>query len=166
MSRETRGGGLSPATMVSPDVQAAMEEVRCAPATTQRELREAYSIRHEIFVEEQRLFPESDRDACDAGAIHIVAVLHNEVIGTVRVCEGHSGVWYGSRLAVRKPFRGRVGALLVKEAVKTVRARKATKFLAYVQPSAVRFFKRYRWKPIGRPADYHGHPHQLMEAPL
>jgi len=143
-----------------------MKDVRCALVTTQRELRDAYHIRHEIFVKEQKLFVKSDRDACDARAIHIVALLHDEVIGTVRVYEEGSGVWFGSRLAVRKPFRGRVGALLVKKAVTTVTEKKAKRFLAYVQPSAVPFFKRHRWKPVGQPVDYHGHPHQLMEAPL
>ena len=66
---------------------------------------------------------------------------------------------------MRKPFRGRVGGLLVQKAVETVKEREAKQFLAYVQPS-VSFFKRRRWKPVGNPADYHGEPHQLMEAPL
>ena len=143
-----------------------MKDVRCVLVTTQKELREAYHIRHEIFVKEQKLFLNSDRDACDARAIHIVAVLHDEVVGTVRVYEDHSGVWFGSRLAVRKPFRGRVGGLLIQKAIETVQEREAKQFFAYVQLHTVSFFKRRRWKPVGEPVDYHGKPHQLMEAPL
>ena len=149
-----------------PWVKVGMKDVRCTPATTQRELLEAYRIRHEIFVTEQKLFGESDRDAWDDRAIHIVALLHDQVIGTVRVCEERSGIWYGSRLAVRKPFRGRVGALLVNTAVETVKGKSAKRFLAYVQPPAVSFFRRLHWRPVGLPADYHGRPHQLMEAPI
>ena len=143
-----------------------MKDILCKLVATPQELRAAYKIRYEIFVEEQKLFNRSDRDTYDSQAIHIVALLENEVVGTVRVYERDSGVWFGSRLAVRKPFRGRVGALLVKKAVTTVEEKKAKRFLAYVQPSAVPFFKRHRWKPVGHPADYHGHPHQLMEATL
>jgi putative N-acetyltransferase (TIGR04045 family) len=143
-----------------------MKDVRCTLVTTQRELREAYHIRHEIFVKEQKLFLTSDRDACDARAIHIVALLHDEVIGTVRVYEEHSGVWFGSRLAVRKPFRGRVGKLLVQKAIETVQERGAKQFCAYVQLHTASFFKRLGWKPAGDPVDYHGKLHQLMKAQL
>ena len=145
---------------------AGMKDIRCTLVTTQKELRADYHIRHEIIVKEQKLFLKSDRDASDARATHIVALLHDEVVGTVRVYEANRGVWFGSRLAVRKPFRGRVGALLVKKAVETVKEKKAKRFLAYIQPSAVPFFKRHRWKPVGKPSEYHGKPHQLMEAPL
>ena len=49
---------------------------------------------------------------------------------------------------------------------KTVQEREAKQFFAYVQLHTVSFFKRRRWKPVGEPVDYHGQPHQLMEAQL
>ena len=88
------------------------------------------------------------------------------MVGTVRVYERDSGIWFGSRLAVQKPFRGRVGGLLVQKAIETVQEREAKQFFAYVQLHTVSFFKRRKWKPVGEPADYHGEPHQLMEAQL
>jgi putative N-acetyltransferase (TIGR04045 family) len=143
-----------------------MKDILCRPVATPQELRAAYKIRDEIFVEEQKLFSRSDRDTYDFQAIHIVALLENKVVGTVRVYERDSGVWFGSRLAVRRPFRGRVGGLLVQKAMKTVQEREAKQFFAYVQLHTVSFFKRLRWKPVGKPVDYHGKPHQLMEAQL
>ena len=143
-----------------------MKDILCRPVATPQELRAAYKIRDEIFVEEQKLFSRSDRDTYDFQAIHIVALLENKVVGTVRVYERDSGVWFGSRLAVRRPFRGRVGGLLVQKAMETVQEREAKQFFAYVQLHTVSFFKRLRWKPVGKPVDYHGKPHQLMEAQL
>ena len=143
-----------------------MKYILCKPVATTQELQEAYKIRDEIFVKEQKLFSKSDRDAYDSRAIHIVALLDNEVVGTVRVYERDSGVWFGSRLAVRRPFRGKVGGMLVQKAVETVKERNATRFLAYVQLPAVPFFRRRRWKSVGKPEVYHGELHQLMEVQL
>ncbi len=133
---------------------------------TPQELEEAYRIRHEIFVEEQRLFPHSDRDEDDTHAIHLIALYRDTIVGTVRVYQRGEGVWYGSRLAVRKPYRGRVGKRLIEKAVETVAHRGAERFLAYVQLPTVAFFKRCGWAPVGGVVEYHGAPHQLMEAGL
>jgi putative N-acetyltransferase (TIGR04045 family) len=133
---------------------------------TEEELEEAYRIRHEIFVKEQKLFVDSDRDEYDGRAIHIIALFHNEVVGTVRVYEKEKDVWFGSRLAVRETYRGRVGKVLIEKAVETVRGKQAKQFKAYVQIANVLFFKRCRWRSIGEVIDYQGVPHQLMEAPL
>ena len=133
---------------------------------TEEELEEAYRIRHEIFVKEQKLFVDSDRDEYDTHAIHIIALFHDEVVGTVRVYEKEKDVWFGSRLAVLEPYRGRVGKVLIEKAVETVRGKQAKQFKAYVQIANVPFFKRCRWRSIGEVVDYQGVPHQLMEAPL
>ena len=133
---------------------------------TEEELEEAYRIRHEIFVKEQKLFVDSDRDKYDAYAIHIIALFHDEVVGTVRDYEKEKGVWLGSRLAVLETYRGRVGKFLIEKAVGTVRGKQAKQFKAYVQTANVPFFKRCRWRSIGGVIEYQGVPHQLMEAPL
>lgn len=143
-----------------------MKDIVCKPVTTSQELRAAYEIRKNIFVNEQKLFSKSDRDTFDSKAIHIVALLDNEVVGTVRIYEKDRGMWFGSRLAVLRPYRGRVGGLLVRKAIETVKEKGAKQFFAYVQLPTVSFFKRLRWKPVGKPLNYKGKPHQLMEAQL
>ncbi len=142
------------------------KNIICRIAETEGELEEAYRIRHEIFVREQKLFQHTDRDVFDERAVHIVAFMDDEMVGTVRIYEKEQDTWYGGRLAVKKGFRGRVGALLVKKAVETVKERKARRFLAYIQLPSVSFFKRNRWKAVGDVTSYHGVPHQLMEAGL
>jgi putative N-acetyltransferase (TIGR04045 family) len=159
-------GACEAAKSISGEEQRFMKDVKCKLVETEEEVEKAYSVRHEIFVKEQELFAGSDRDEFDSQAIHIIALLHGEVIGTVRVYEREENVWFGSRLAVLKPFRGRAGKVLIEKAKETVKKRKAKKFMAYVQLPNVPFFRRHRWKSVGDVIDYHGIPHQLMETQL
>ena len=143
-----------------------MRDVEYKLAETEEELREAYGIRHEIFVKEQKLFLVSDRDEFDAHAVHIIALYRGRVIGAVRVYEKERDVWFGSRLAVLKHYRGRIGKVLIEKAIETVRKRKAKRFMAYVQLPNVPFFRRCRWRSVGEIIQYQGVPHQLMEIQL
>ena len=106
-------GACEAAKSISGEEQRFMKDVKCKLVETEEELERAYSIRHEIFVKEQKFFFKSDRDEFDSNAIHIIAILHDEVVGTVRVYEKEKDVWFGSRLAVLKPFRGRAVKVLI-----------------------------------------------------
>lgn len=143
-----------------------MNVVQCKLVETEEEMEKAYGVRCEVFVKEQKLFAGSDRDEFDSRAVHIIALLCGEVIGTVRVYEREEHVWFGSRLAVLKPFRGRVGKVLMEKAIEVVNKKKAKRFMAYVQLPNIPFFRRHRWRSVGDVIDFHGAPHQLMETKL
>ncbi|HEX8916376.1 MAG TPA: MSMEG_0567/Sll0786 family nitrogen starvation N-acetyltransferase, partial [Humisphaera sp.] len=136
------------------------------------ELRGCARLRREVFCREQGLFPDNDRDAADDGATPIVAVslaagMADEVVGTVRIHESSPGVWFGSRLAVAKDWRGvpSLAAALIRKAVCTAHARGCLTFLAHVQRQNVPLFRRLRWTPLGE-IEVCGRPHQLMQADL
>lgn len=151
------------------DFELGVPEFVCHPARNRKELEEAFSIRHQVFVVEQRLFESTERDANDESAIHLVAKRGDEVVGTVRLYPDHKeqGCWYGGRLAVKEEFRkNKVGELLVKEAVHLAERLKVKRFLAYIQTQNVGFFEGLGWKRLGEALVYHGRPHQLMEAPI
>jgi len=143
-----------------------MSKIICREIHGTEELDACFAIRQNIFVGEQKLFEETDRDEHDRRAVHIGAFLNDRIIGTVRVYKDRSGIWWGGRLAVLKRFRGRAGRLLVQKATETVRTKKAYCFRAHVQVENINFFKSLGWTPVGDVADHHGRPHQLMEAPL
>jgi putative N-acetyltransferase (TIGR04045 family) len=143
-----------------------MMEITCRPVRDNDELLESYALRKKVFVEEQHLFKRTDRDRHDKHAIHIVALCNNTVVGTVRVHQLGEGVWLGSRLAVVKQFRGRVGKLLIQKAVAVVMINGARQFRAHILLRNVPLFKRLGWKPAGRVVTYRGQPHQMMEADL
>jgi len=127
-------------------------------------LEASYAIRHEVFVKEQGLFRQTDRDEMDPVSVHILVLRGEECVGTVRITPLDDGDWLGSRLAVREPFRGRVGTLLVERAEEEVRKRGGRRFRAYIQSSRVPFFERCGWRPLQRIPEYHGRPHVLMLA--
>lgn len=144
-------------------------DVTICEAVTPEELNEYFLVRKEVFVREQGVFHESDVDACDARAVHLVAKVRGRVAGVVR-CYRHKGrVWYGGRLAVRPEFRAgvNIGAMLVRKAVETMAARgDVRRFLATVQVQNARFFQRIGWVRLGRTFVMHGRKHQIMENKL
>ncbi len=143
-----------------------MFDIVCRPVNNTEELQESFNLRKKVFVEEQGLFNKTDRDIYDKRSIHIVALYNNKIVGTVRVYHTGAGVWYGSRLAVLKSFRGRVGKALIQKAMAIAKKKNAKHFRATVQVRNVPLFKRIRWIPIGPVILYRGQPHQVMEANL
>ncbi len=141
-------------------------------ATASWELRAAAALRQEVFCREQGIFADDDRDAIDDAAIPIVAlsswgVVHDDVVGTVRIHEAEQDVWWGSRLAVARPYRkvGAIGTSLIRLAVSSAHARGCQKFLAHVQGQNVDLFRTLHWLTLDE-ISLHGHPHHLMQADL
>ncbi len=138
-------------------------------ADCEEELDHYFAIRHSVFVIEQGMFTESDRDEHDRNAIHLIAKDSGtgQVIGAVRCYPNGDGSWYGGRLAVIKDHRhGATGIGLVRKAVSLMAKQGCPRFLAHIQMQNVPYFLRLGWQTIGPPEDYHGLPHQLMEANL
>jgi len=138
---------------------------------TKEELQGCFAVRHAVFVEEQKIFLETDRDSFDESGIHIAAIDTgtSKVVSTVRCHEADKDIWYGSRLAVAKNYRShhsQIGVSLCKLAEKTVASRGAKRFLAYIQPQNVRFFQGLHWRNVGKPVMHCGLLHQLMQASL
>ena len=141
----------------------------CHPARTRQELAAALAIRRRVFVEEQGVNPAAERDADDGRSIHLVAYAGGKLVGTVRVYPmgDTDGRWVGGRLAVDKEHRGKGAAeLLVQEAMRAVKRRGCTRFIASVQRQNVPFFRRLGWRPLGKPDFHHGIEHQTMQADL
>jgi len=144
-----------------------IKKIICRIAERDEEILECYRIRNEVFVNEQRLFKQSDKDRFDKNAIHIIAEINNEIVGTVRVFKKEDSIWFGGRLAVlKKARRGNTAKLLVKKAVEIAKDKRAKRFLAWVQESNVNFFLRLGWKKLNKGKNYLGKKHELMEADL
>jgi hypothetical protein len=160
-------------------------------ARSELELEGYWELRRAIFCQEQRIFPDSDRDTVDEGAIPIicqsvVAGMEDLVVGVVRIDEREPGLWHGSRLGVAVEFRsikklspgvavrnhqpvyrglGALGAGLIYKAVSTAHAMGCREFLATVQHQNARFFQRLHWEPLGE-LELFGLAHVKMRADL
>ncbi|MEL6337149.1 MAG: MSMEG_0567/Sll0786 family nitrogen starvation N-acetyltransferase [Pseudomonadota bacterium] len=134
----------------------------------------AARLRRRVFVEEQAIFEDDDRDAIDDYATTIIALSsqcgwEDEIVGTVRIhpdAEDPS-IWWGSRLAVAPCHRGQgqLGKALIRLAVCSGHALGCARFVATVQRQNALFFRRLRWKTLEE-IECHGHPHHFMEADL
>ena len=144
--------------------------IRCRPATDQEERRTCAVLRHQVFVVEQGIFQDSDRDDLDEdpGTIHLVCTVDSLVGGTVRIYRlDEPGLWKGDRLAVAPAMRRvRLGKHLVGHAVRTARKLGGEEMIASVQLANVAFFEYLGWLRDGDPAPYHGVPHQTMRIGL
>ena len=147
-------------------------EFRVKFVTETWERRDAAALRHRVFCLEQGIFPEHDRDAIDAVAIPLVAlsslaIAHEDVVGTVRIHEAEPGLWWGSRLAVVRPYRkiGAIGTSLIRLAVCSAHARGCRRFLAHVQSRNAPLFHALHWETLDE-VEIFGHPHHFMQADL
>lgn len=146
------------------------EPARCRAVAAPGERALHHAIRAAVFVDEQGLFPGSDRDAHDddPATVHVLAYCGGSAAGAVRLypLDG-TGRWKGDRLAVLPDFRRqRVGGPLVRFAVATAAARGGREMVAHVQPPNVALFVHLGWHPVGDLVDYVGRPHQQMAIAL
>ncbi|WP_217914217.1 MSMEG_0567/Sll0786 family nitrogen starvation N-acetyltransferase [Miltoncostaea marina] len=146
-----RGGGL--------DVRVARDG---------EDLAAHHRVRRAVFVEEQAVFEGDDRDAWDDHAVKVVAELDGEVVGAVRLYPlDEAGLWKGDRLAVLPAARPRrVGAPLVRFAVRTAGELGGSRMIALIQRRNVPFFQHLGWTTIGGAADFRGRSHQEMTIAL
>lgn len=141
-------------------------------ATNDWEIEQANRIRQTVFCEEQGVFKEHDRDEIDLIAQPLIVTtsilgMPEEVVGTVRIHQAEPGLWWGSRLAVKKEFRrqGILGASLIRLAVSSANTLGCHTFLATVQEQNEVLFKRLHWGTIGYES-IHGMKHAKMQADL
>jgi putative N-acetyltransferase (TIGR04045 family) len=131
-------------------------------------------LRHRVFVEEQGLFAQHDRDDRDDDPRTVVLVARagdGTLLGGVRVGPAHDGPdlgwWVGGRLVVDADARGAqgIGPALVRAACAYAETAGALRFDATVQPRWERMFRRLGWQAV-RPLTVAGQPHVLMRRPI
>lgn len=145
--------------------------IECRVAACVDELDAHFEMRRTVFVFEQGLFEDDDRDERDDedSTLHAVGLVDGEPCGAVRLYPlGADGrEWKGDRLAVVPEVRTHhLGAALVRFAVTTAGRLGGARMTAHVQLPNVRFFEHLGWRREGTPAPFHGVDHQLMSIAL
>lgn len=136
---------------------------------------QALALRRRVFCQEQGLFEGDDWDDIDQSnpsvrslvAMSCLCGQPDEVLGTVRIHEAATRVWWGSRLAVRRDWRkhAQLGTGLIRLAVSSAHALGCTDFLAHVQAQNVPLFQRLHWQVMDEVV-LHGCAHALMRVDL
>ncbi len=163
--------GVSSPSWVAPSDLAGPCRITCRLASTEADLEAHLRLRRDVFVHEQALFVEDDRDERDeqASTLHAIGLVDDRPRGAVRLypLDPEGRMWKGDRLAVMPEHRANhLGAKLVRFAVATGGSLGGCRMIAHVQLPNVRFFERLGWVCDDAPAQFHGVPHQLMSIGL
>jgi predicted GNAT family N-acyltransferase len=115
------------------------------------DLERCLQVRWVVFVEEQRVPPELERDALDAEAIHVLATgAGGEAIGTGRLVLKGDGVGKIGRVAVLPAARGAgVGAALMDRLTTEAQRRGLREIVLDAQESAISFYLRLGYQEEG-----------------
>jgi putative N-acetyltransferase (TIGR04045 family) len=156
---------------VAVDEHGATAQIVCLEALDDRERAAHHRIRRAVFVDEQRIFTESDIDEHDTrdDVVRVLALQGGQPIGAVRLyrVDEQTGLWKGDRLAVLSDRRTcGAGAPLVRFAVAYAGAHAGRRMIAHVQTANVRFFERLGWSSYRAAEDYLGRVHQPMHIVL
>jgi predicted GNAT family N-acyltransferase len=132
----------------------------------EQELAAALALREEVFVGEQGVTVDADRDGRDPEALHLVAV-DGEILGTCRMLIEPAGTARFGRLCVRASARGRgIAAALLAAAEEEARAAGAVRIGLHAQTDALPLYERAGFTPYGERFDEEGIEHLGMEKHL
>jgi predicted GNAT family N-acyltransferase len=135
------------------------------PAASEYELGACYAIRQAVFVVEQGVDAGLERDSYDTTAIHLLARLDGEPVGTARalVQSGKTIAKIG-RVAVLPKARGAgIGARLMQGFLKEPAMNGVTQFELHAQIQAKQFYERLGYSVSSEPFSEAGIPHVAMK---
>jgi ElaA protein len=126
------------------------------------DLEACLALRRTVFVEEQGVPEELERDDHDATALHLLATLDGRPVGTARLLvKGDTGKI--GRVCVLPEARGAgVGAALIRAAVEDLRGLGLRQAKLGSQVHAIPFYERLGFTAEGPVYDDAGIPHRDM----
>ena len=125
---------------------------------------DAMKMRIEVFVQEQLIPLEMERDPADADCLHAVAYNRlGQPVATGRLLPSEAGSARIGRMAVKRLLRGAgQGALVLRTLVDAARQRGDRQVLLHAQRSAEGFYARAGFVPQGDGFEEAGLPHIEM----
>lgn len=117
------------------------------------------SIRHRVFVEEQKVPVELEWDEYDDSATHFIVTLSGEAIACARLKDdGQVG-----RMAVLKEYRNQgIGRQLLRFVIRTAAEKNIDNVYLHAQVSAIPFYEKQGFKTVGEIFYEANIPHREM----
>ncbi len=123
-------------------------------------------IRHEIFINEQKVPEELEWDELDQDALHAIVKKDHQVIGTARLMI-NSAVAKIGRMAIKKEYRQQgIGQKLLSTLIQTAKEKGAQECILHAQTHAIAFYAKADFEPHGPIFDEAGIPHVEMRLTL
>ena len=137
--------------------------MRIERATTEKMKRHALLIRKIVFVEEQQIPLERELDEFDDEAIHLLAYLDEEPVGTIRLRPYEEERVKIERLAVLEEARSqRIGHALIDAAESEAKTLGAKEVVLNAQVQAIPFYETLGYQMISAPFIDAGIVHRTM----
>lgn len=138
-------------------------DLRVVAAETPEVREKAYGLRHAVFVVEQGVPPELERDEKDAEAFHAVVLAGDRCVATGRLVRQEGGVGRVGRMAVDPAFRRRgVGALVLEALEARARADGLGEIELHAQCYVEEFYRRHGYARAGEVFEEAGIDHVVM----
>jgi predicted GNAT family N-acyltransferase len=133
-------------------------------ADTTQDIEACFRIREEVFIVEQRVPADLERDEHDSEALHFMALADGQSVGTARVVLKDSGTSAKiGRVAVYRSNRGLgIGKLLIAAIEAAPDLRHVRHFLLDAQTHALQFYARLGYEAYGEEFMDAGIPHRHM----
>jgi predicted GNAT family N-acyltransferase len=113
------------------------------------DLSDAYKIRKQVFIEEQKVPPDLEWDEMDKIATHFILYLDKTPIGTARTFE-QEGIWYIGRMAVLKEHRGKgFGKLIMESVLNYLKLKNPAKIVIHAQITVLDFYRKFGFVEFG-----------------
>jgi predicted GNAT family N-acyltransferase len=135
-------------------------------ARTAEEVEQALALRMRVFCDEQGVDRAAEKDGRDGGAIHLVALRGDALVGTCRLLVEEGCVRLG-RTAVATDERSQgIGAALLATADEVALAAGAARIRLHAQTAALSLYRRAGYVAEGKPFLEEGIEHVTMEKRL
>ena len=134
-------------------------------ANTTQDIEECFRIRAEVFIVEQSVPIDMERDAHDREALHFIALADGQSVGTARVVLRDNGTSAKiGRVAVYRSNRGvGIGKLLIAAIEGSPDLKYVHNFLLDTQTHALQFYARLGYEAYGGEFMDAGIPHRHMK---
>jgi predicted GNAT family N-acyltransferase len=138
-------------------------QVLIKKAISENERRACMEIREHVFIDEQNVPEDLEKDAFDKNALFLIALLDNKPAGTCRICiEGNFAKL--ERVAVLKEVRGLgIGKSLILKSLEMIKNEfKGKVAKTNAQAHALAFYRSLGWEVVSKQFMEAGIPHFTM----
>jgi predicted GNAT family N-acyltransferase len=124
---------------------------------------EAFRLRRDVFVHEQKIPEAEEFEAADLTTRHFVAIMDGEVCGTTRIMVTDDHVRIG-RVAVSQLWRGRgIAGAMIEHALSVFADVASGRFYLTAQADKLRFYEKFGFSAYGDSFLDGGIPHVRMK---
>jgi predicted GNAT family N-acyltransferase len=141
--------------------------VKIVPADDETLRAKGYALRHAVFVVEQGVPAELERDELDDEAFHLVALVGDRCVATGRLVRLAGGVGRVGRMAIAAGFRRRgVGDLVLAGLEARAKEEGLSELVLHAQLYVERFYLRHGYARVGGVFEEAGVDHVAMRKRL